>query len=84
MKNKVLVEIIIPKFDESYNLLLPVNKRIGNIVLLVNKAIEEINNGFYKCNPQASLYNVDTGERYDVNKLLYETNIRNGTKLILD
>ncbi len=84
MKNKVLVQIIIPKFDESYNLFLPANKRIGNIVLLVNKAIEEINNGFYKCNPQASLYNCETGERYETNKLLYETDIRNGAKLILD
>ena len=84
MKNKVLVEILIPKFDESYNLFLPANKRIGNIVLLINKAIEEISNGNYKCNPQASLYNTETGERYEPNKMLYETNIRNGSVLILD
>lgn len=84
MKNKVLVEIVIPRLDERYNIFLPINKRIGNIVLLVNKAIEELSNGIYKCNKQASLYNSETGERYDTNKLLYETNIRNGSVLVLD
>ena len=37
MKNKVLVELYVPTIDEIYNLYLPVNRKIGNIIALLNK-----------------------------------------------
>ena len=30
MKNKVLVQLIIPEIDKKYDVLLPINKKIGN------------------------------------------------------
>ena len=33
MKNKVLIELIVPEIDEKYNLYIPINKRIGNIIV---------------------------------------------------
>ena len=45
MKNKVLVDLIVPEIDEEYSVYLPINKKIGNIIILLNKAIYELTNG---------------------------------------
>ncbi len=84
MKNKVLVEIIVPVLDERYSLFLPINKRIGKIITLINKAITELSGNSYVLNNSASLYNRITGVRYQANMLISETDIRNGAVLVLD
>ena len=83
MKNKVLVELFIPSMDEVYNLYLPVNRKIGNIIVLLNKALFELTNGAFHGSDFTFLYDRVTGERYSVNALLRETNIRNGSSLVL-
>lgn len=83
MKNKILVEIIIPELDETYNLLLPINKKVGNILELLNKSIIDLTNGSYVPNSKAVFYNRETGNSYESNVLIKDTDIRNGTMLIL-
>lgn len=83
MKNKILIELIVPEMDEKYNLYIPINKKVGNVVVLLDKAIKELTNGIYIGSNKTALYNRDTGERYAINTLVRETNIRNGTSLIL-
>ena len=83
MKNKVLVNLIVPEIDRNFDLYLPITKKIGNISNLLNKTISEISNGEYKESITDILYNVTTGERYYPDVLLVNTNIRNGTKLVL-
>jgi len=83
MKNKVLVELVVPTIESSFDVYLPINKRIGNIITLLNKTVSEFSEGCYEGNEKTALYNRDTSEKYDVNALLYNTNIRNGTTLIL-
>ena len=81
MNNKVLVEIIVPEIDRKFSVFLPINKKIGNIIILINKAIYELDNNHIK--NTNSLYNRETGRKYEVNLLLYKTDIRNGTALVL-
>ena len=83
MKNKVLVDLIVPEIDEEYSVYLPINKKIGNIIILLNKAIYELTNGDFELSSTNYLYNKDTCERYSFDTLLFNTNIRNGTRLIL-
>lgn len=83
MKNKVLVELFVPTIDEIYNLYLPVNRKIGNIIALINKSLSEITNGEFVGNEQTMLYNRSTGEMYTANVFLRDTNIRNGSSLVL-
>lgn len=83
MKNKVLVELFVPTIDEIYNLYLPVNRKIGNIIALINKSLSEITNGEFIGNEQTMLYNRSTGEMYTANVFLRDTNIRNGSSLVL-
>lgn len=83
MKNKILVELIIPEIEETYNIYIPVNKRVGNIIILLTKAVFELNSGLYKVNENSSFYNRNTGTKYNTNDLIRETDIRNGTSLVL-
>lgn len=83
MKNKVLVELVVPTIESTFDVYLPINKRIGNIIVLLNKTVSEFSEGCYEGNEKTALYNRDTSEKYDVNTLLYNTDIRNGTTLIL-
>lgn len=83
MKNKILIELILPELDKRYDIYIPTNKRILNIVNLINKSIIDLNNGEYTPNPNHLLYNRETGEALDYKLLVSESNIRNGSILIL-
>jgi hypothetical protein len=83
MKNEVLIELIVPVIEEKYNVYIPINRRIGNIIVLVSKAIFDISSGLYQIDENNSLYNRETGQKYLVDDLVRLTDIRNGTSLIL-
>ena len=60
MKNKVLTEIYFAQLDEKFNIYLPLNKNIANIIELICKAISEykrLSTNDYK---KLSLYNHET------------------------
>lgn len=83
MKNKFLIELIVPDVDEKFNLFIPINKKIGNVIVLLNKSVFELTNGAYVGSVETSLYNKDTGERYEIDQLVRNTNIKHGSSLIL-
>lgn len=83
MKNKVLVDIYIPQIDENYNIYLPLNKNIANIIYLLCKSIKELKRIDNIDFNNYSLYNRDTGILYLSNSKIRETNIKNGFRLIL-
>lgn len=83
MKNKVLVEIIVPEIEAIYDIYLPINKRIGSIIMLLNKTVSDLTNGCFVGSKYTALYNKDTSTKYDPSALIYNTDIRNGTSLIL-
>ena len=83
MKNKVLVELIVPEIDSKFNVFIPVTKKVGEVLTLLNKSMTDISNGVYTVSNKKWLYDGDTGEKYDLNILVKNTNIRNGTSLVL-
>ena len=83
MNTKVLVEVYVPELDIKYNLFIPANKKIGNVILNLVKAIHELSQGAYPIGVNHALMNSDTCLIYDMNMNLKEADILNGTKLIL-
>ena len=83
MNNKVLVELLVPEMEASYDVFLPINKRVGNVVNLLNKMVSELTNDCYVGSNKTALYNKDTKKKYNSNDLIYNTDIKNGTTLIL-
>lgn len=80
--NKILVQIYIPTLSEEYDIFLPINKKIVNIVYLIQRALVDINPE-YKINESIKLYDRMTGDLVDVNSTIKDSNIRNGSKLML-
>ena len=83
MKNKVLIELIVQDINSTYNVYIPVKKKIGSIIELLNRSVFELSNGAFVGNNKTGLYSRETGERYAVDSLVRMTNIRNGASLIL-
>lgn len=83
INTSVFVKIIVPEIDKSFDVYLPINKKIGNIINLLNSSISEMTSGEFAVSNNNKLYNSKTLERYASNILLYNTTIRNGSVLIL-
>ena len=82
MEHKVLIQLIVPELEEKFDVFIPITKRVGNIVALLAKAINELGIN-YKLTPSMGLYNRRTAQLYNPNDIIYNTDIMNGTILIL-
>lgn len=83
MENKVLIILNIPELDETYDMMVPVSRKVGNLIELISKFLLEITDGKYKVDVHKNLYNKESGHRYNNNTLVIDTDIRNGARLIL-
>lgn len=81
--NNVLVKLYVPMLEEVYDVWIPSHKKIYNVIILLVKAINELNNNCYIPKEMPFLYDKLTSEIYDVNLRIRETSIRSGTELIL-
>lgn len=81
--DNVLVRLYVPMLEEIYDVWIPSHKRIYNVIVLLVKAINEINNNCYMPKKMPLLYDKLTAEVYDVNLKVKDTTIRSGTEVIL-
>ena len=82
MENKVLVNLYVPFLEKKYEIFLPVNKKIGEIIYLLGKALNDITGGYYIYKQTEKIYNRWNGKEYQLNELIKHTNIRNGSELV--
>lgn len=81
--NKVLVTVYVPLIEQEYNLFIPVNRKIGLVKKILVNSIVELSDGDYIIENEISLYNKMTNQEYKDDIFVIESDIRNGTKLIL-
>ncbi len=81
--NKVLVNIYVPLIEQEYNLFIPVNRKIGLVKKIIGHSIVELSDGNYQIEGYFNLYNKTTNRVYDDDTYVINTDIRNGSKLIL-
>ena len=82
MNFRVYIIIETPILDKKYELLVPIDRRIHELINLLRKNIPELSENYYKEN-EPNLYNKSTGELYDMNLILKNSNIKTGTRLLL-
>lgn len=83
MNNKVLVELIVPVLEETYDVFIPINRKVGNVIGLLSKIVSDMSLGYFVVSEKNSLYSGDTGDKYPMDVLVINTDIRNGSKIIL-
>lgn len=81
-ENKVNVELIVPSVGKRYNIFIPVNKTVGEVIVILNKTINEMT-GCFPMNDKLSLLNVMESTFYDYNVEIINSGIKNGTILAL-
>lgn len=81
--NKVLVKVYVLRLDEEYEVFLPPNKKVSDIICMLVRSLFELTNGMFPLNYQNLLFDRDEGEFFDPNKSLLDAGIDNGKKLIL-
>lgn len=82
-KNKILVEMEIPLIEKKYDLFIPINKKIGTIKSLIESSLLELTDNSYEIKDDTNLYSKDTGIVYDVNQTVRDTDLKNGSRIIL-
>lgn len=83
MDNKVFIIVQVPLIEERYEVYIPVGRKIHKVTSILAKAVSELSGGHYPIKENATLYNKVTGKPYNINMTVKDTDIRNGTIVIL-
>ena len=83
MKNKVLIKLIVPELNEDYDVFIPVNEVVWKIKKLIIKSVSDLSGHSMSINDECILINQLTGRIYDNNDIVHNTDIRNGTEIIM-
>ena len=83
MKNKVLIKLIVPELDCSFDVFIPVNELVWKIKKLLIKSVSDLQGITLNMNMDFVLMNKATGSTYENNVSILNTDIRNATELIL-
>ena len=83
MKNKVLIKLMVPEIDYSFDTFIPTNELIWKIKKLVVKSISDLTDKSLDITKNYILLNQESGQIYSNNVTVYETDIRNATELVL-
>lgn len=78
-ENKFMVNLYVLALDKHFELFVPIDEKVGNIVKLIdNSLFDNIPN-----NKKFTLLNLYSGSIYKNNVLVRDTDIKNETRLIL-
>lgn len=83
MNNKILIGLYIPLIEKNYDIYIPINKKIGTIKRLIEAGLVELTDNSYIIKEDSNFYSKETGQIYDVNKSVRETDLKNGSKIVL-
>ena len=82
MDFRVYVIIYAPVLEKEYEVLVPIDRRVHDLVSLLKKSIPELSKDYYASN-EPNIYNKISGSIYDMNVIIKDSNIRTGTRLLL-
>lgn len=81
--NKVLVNVYIPILNKDYDIFIPTQIQLFEVIALIKRAVSELSEGQFVPSHDTVLALKATGEILDINSTVYELNVENGTKLML-
>ena len=83
MNNKVLVEVFVPASGDKFDVFIPLESRMSEVVTLVAGVLSDLSDGKYKATKDAILCDSTSGIIYNVNMAVAELGIANGSQLML-
>ena len=77
--NKFLINLYVLSLDRNFEIFIPVDEKIGNILKLIENSLTEYN----VVKHDSILFSLFSGQIYNNNDIVRNTDIKNGVKLIL-
>ena len=81
--SKILVEVYVPAARLKYDAYIPAESRVGEVGLLLSSAISDLSKGQHRENREPPICNFSTGKEYNKNLRVIETDIDNGSKIMI-
>ncbi|MBR5949276.1 MAG: methyltransferase [Clostridia bacterium] len=81
--NKVLVEVFVPALGRSFDIFVPLQSPMFEVLELIKKAVSDLSDGLFVPNQNTAICNRYDGTILNINLSVYELDIRNGSKLML-
>ena len=69
--------------EKKYEIWLPLDKKINSVIVLLLKAINDLEGGYYRPEDLPNIYDRVTGEMYNAEITIRKSGIKNGSELIL-
>lgn len=82
MKNKVLVKLIVPEIEMSFDIFVPTNEIVWKVKKMLVKTVSDIVNVNFDLNKNYVLVG-NNGTIYNNNELIIDTDIRNTSEIFL-
>lgn len=83
MSNKVLIRLIVPEIDSSFDIFVPASEIIWRIKKMLVKSVNDLSGNPLDPQKEYILLNKFSNQIYDNNVSIFNTDIRNATELIL-
>ncbi len=81
--DKILVEIFVPVLNESFDIFIPLQSPMHEVLELIKRAVDEMSEGSFASDEGTAICNKRDGTILNINLSVYELNLRNGSKLML-
>ena len=83
MNNKILIKLTLIELDETFDIFIPANEVIWKIKKLIIKSISDLTGNPLGMNTDYIFINKLTSKIYSNNELIINTDIRNGTEILM-
>lgn len=83
MNDKIIVKISVPELDSTYDVFISPNEIIWKISKMITKIVFDLSEIKVNLRSNYILINKNSGKIYNNNEIIIDTDIRNGTELIL-
>ena len=81
--DKILVNIFVPIINSSYDMFIPVSLKVYTVLELIKKSVAEMSDGRFIAYENNVLCFRGDGSIIDINLSVLETEIKNGSRLML-
>ena len=81
--DKILIDVLVPAANRSFEIYIPLDLKFYEITLLVSKIISELSNGLFISYDDSILCERATGDILNINMSARELKLKNGAKLML-
>lgn len=81
--DKVLVEVFVPILENSFDIFIPRQSMMHEVLGLIKKAIVEMSDGRFIANENTVICHREDGSIININLSVYDLEICNGSKLML-